>query len=133
VRFEDCDPAGIVFYPRYILMLHRHFEDWFAEGLGFSLGVLNVDRLTGFPVKSLHVEFLRPSRIEEVLEWKLMVTAIRQAAVTLTITGDCDQERRLKATITVVAVNLTKVPLRPCIIPEDVKTEMMSYVYECSN
>lgn len=130
VRFEDCDPAGIVFYPRYILMLHRHFEDWFDEGLGFPLGTLNIDRRTGFPIKSLNVDFQRASRLEEILEWKLMVKAIRHSAVTFRITADCSQERRLEATLTVVAVNLSNLPLKPCVIPEDIKYKIMSYMHE---
>ena len=33
VRFEHCDPAGIVFYPRYFEMINGTVEDWFEEDL----------------------------------------------------------------------------------------------------
>ena len=36
VRFADCDPAGIVFYPRYMEMFNALVEDWFREGLKLS-------------------------------------------------------------------------------------------------
>ena len=32
VRFGDCDPAAIVFYPRYYEMLNATIEEWFALG-----------------------------------------------------------------------------------------------------
>ena len=29
IRFRHCDPAGIVFYPRFIEMAHSVVEDFF--------------------------------------------------------------------------------------------------------
>jgi 4-hydroxybenzoyl-CoA thioesterase len=37
IRFSDCDPAGIVFYPQYFVMLNGLVEDWVNEGLGAQL------------------------------------------------------------------------------------------------
>ena len=31
VRFQHCDPAGIVFYPRYFEMLNATIEEWFDD------------------------------------------------------------------------------------------------------
>ena len=36
IRFAHCDPAGIVFFPQYLVMLNGHVEDWFTDGLGLS-------------------------------------------------------------------------------------------------
>ena len=33
VRFQHCDPAGIVFYPQYFVLVHELIED-FARSLG---------------------------------------------------------------------------------------------------
>lgn len=114
-------------------MLHRHFEDWFAEGLDFSLGELNSRRRIGFPIKLLQVDFQRPSRLEEILEWDLKVTGLRHSAVNLHVTVLCSREKRLEATLTVVAVDLTAMPIKPCVIPGDVKTAITSYVDEPHN
>ena len=40
VRFGHCDPAGIVFFPRYFEMLNELVEDWFAQALGLPFAVL---------------------------------------------------------------------------------------------
>ena len=34
VMFKHCDPAGIVFYPRYFEMMNDVVESFFAECLG---------------------------------------------------------------------------------------------------
>ncbi|HEY1393321.1 MAG TPA: acyl-CoA thioesterase, partial [Methylibium sp.] len=31
IRFSDCDPAGIVFYPQYFVMFNGLVEDWVGE------------------------------------------------------------------------------------------------------
>ncbi len=32
IRFSHCDPAGIVFFPQYLVMTNALVEDWFNEG-----------------------------------------------------------------------------------------------------
>ena len=34
VRFADCDLAGIVYFPQYLVMTNTLVEQWFDEGLG---------------------------------------------------------------------------------------------------
>ena len=36
IRFSDCDPAGIVFYPQYFVMFNGLVEDWVNDGLGIG-------------------------------------------------------------------------------------------------
>ena len=62
VRFGHCDPAGIVFYPRYFEMLNELIEDWFAHGLGLPFDVLIGRRQVGMPTAQLDTRFLRVSR-----------------------------------------------------------------------
>ena len=34
IRFAHCDPAGIVFFPQYLVMINNLVEDWVTECLG---------------------------------------------------------------------------------------------------
>lgn len=36
IRFAHCDPAGIVFFPRYLEMFNNLIEDWCRDELGVS-------------------------------------------------------------------------------------------------
>ncbi|MBY0236971.1 MAG: acyl-CoA thioesterase, partial [Burkholderiaceae bacterium] len=49
VRFGHCDPAGIVFYPRYFEMLNALVEDWFTQGLQVDYAQLLGPRRVGMP------------------------------------------------------------------------------------
>ena len=40
IRFGHCDPAGIVYFPQYLVMLNGLLEDWFTDGLGVSYAEL---------------------------------------------------------------------------------------------
>ena len=34
VRFEHCDAAGIIFYPRFFALVNETVEDWFCRASG---------------------------------------------------------------------------------------------------
>src|SRR5947209_4695259 len=57
VRFGDCDPAGIVFYPRYLEFFNNIVEDWCREGLKFSFDEIVIKRGWGLPTVHLDVDF----------------------------------------------------------------------------
>jgi 4-hydroxybenzoyl-CoA thioesterase len=65
VRFEDCDGAGIVFYPRLVLLVNRIIEDWFADGLGVDFRELHEARRLAIPTVDLHLRFVAASRLGE--------------------------------------------------------------------
>ena len=53
IRFGHCDPAGIVFFPRYYELLNAFIEDWFNDGLGVSYAALLGPRRVGLPTVQL--------------------------------------------------------------------------------
>lgn len=130
VRFEDCDSAGIVFYPKYILMLHRLFEDWCAEALGVSLGKMHHGRKIGFPIVNLQVDFKKASRLEEVLEWSLEIRKLGVKSLTVGISANCAGEERLAGEITVVSVNLVADGVASREIPADIRAGMEAFCTE---
>jgi len=84
VRFGHCDPAGIVFYPRYFEMLNGLIEDWFTEGLGVNYTELLGPRRVGVPTVSLQSNFKRISRMGDVLKQTIAVKSLGRTSVTLT-------------------------------------------------
>lgn len=95
VRFGQCDPAGIVFYPRYFEMLNATVEAFFAEALGYSFARIHVDEGCGVPTAHLDVDFHAPSRLGEVLRFTLRVTRIGGSSATLDTRVACGEEPRL--------------------------------------
>lgn len=105
IRFEDCDMAGIVFYPRFILMMHRVFEIWCDEGLGTSLRAIHLDLKLGLPIVNLEASFKKASRLEELLQWSLYVKKLGEKSLTMGIEASCDGELRMVFELIVVCAS----------------------------
>ncbi|MDB5845364.1 MAG: thioesterase superfamily protein, partial [Polaromonas sp.] len=56
VRFQHCDPAGIVFYPQFYVLLHEVQEDFLAH-IGFPEHGLIASGM-GLPIVDMKTEFL---------------------------------------------------------------------------
>jgi 4-hydroxybenzoyl-CoA thioesterase len=85
IRFEHCDPAGIVFFPRYHVLFNALTEDWFNEGLKLGYRDFICGRRIGLPIIKQTTEFFRPSSFGEVLSFELGVTHMGNTSFTLGI------------------------------------------------
>ena len=83
IRFAHCDPAGIVFFPRYFDLFNDHVEDWFGEALGCGFPALHGTRRMGVPTVHLDCNFANPSRHGDRVEFALQVTRVGQASIHL--------------------------------------------------
>jgi 4-hydroxybenzoyl-CoA thioesterase len=85
VRFAYCDPAKIVFYPRYFEIFNNLVEDWFAQALKLSFAELHAVHGCGVPTVHVETDFFAPSRIGEVLAASLHVKKIGTSSLHLHI------------------------------------------------
>jgi 4-hydroxybenzoyl-CoA thioesterase len=97
IRFSHCDPAGIVFFPQYLVMTNALVEDWFNEGLHVDYAQMIGQRRIGLPIVKLDCEFSRPSRMGETITLSLTVGAIGRRSIGVDIVGHCDGEIRFRA------------------------------------
>ena len=95
IRFSDCDPAAIVFYPQYFVMFNALVEDWFEEGLGLPWRSLVVERRIGLPTAHLEVDFRRPSEMGERVTLALGIERLgrRSIGLALACLGPGGEER----------------------------------------
>lgn len=128
IRFEHCDVAGIVFYPRYFLMFNQMVEDWFAGPLETPWAALHFEERRGTPMVDIKVHFQKPSRMGDVLRLSMTVLKIGRSAIDLAIVGSCNGENRLKAKLTVVYTDLDK--LKSVRIPEPLAARMADFMAE---
>jgi 4-hydroxybenzoyl-CoA thioesterase len=106
IRFAHCDPAGIVFYPRYIELCVEAVEDWFTHGIGVDFATLHEEHRLGIPAVHLDVNFITPSRHGDLLDFKLTVAHIGNSSMTLDVIVECAGQRRFREKIKVVLVSL---------------------------
>ncbi len=82
LRFGDCDPAGIAYYPRYFDLLNGVVEDWWAS-MGVPWRTLFGERRIGLPTVRFEVEFRAPAFLEDELRFMLSVKRIGGKSVEL--------------------------------------------------
>lgn len=119
VRFAHCDPAGIVFYPRYFEMTNGIVEDWFEEGLEISFSGLLHHRQLVTPTVHFDVDFVQPSNMGDRITFRLCVTKIGKSSFDLDIQVSCQGEIRLNIKQTLVFTDphaKSTVPIPPDII-----------------
>ena len=132
VRFGDCDPAGIVFYPRYFEMFNNLVEDWCAHGLGTSFRELHLDRGLGLPTVHVDAAFIAPSELGDVLRAELHVQKIGGASLTLAIRlSGPNGEDRVRASLVLVMMNLKT--RRAVQIPEALRQSMAAFAGNITN
>jgi 4-hydroxybenzoyl-CoA thioesterase len=82
IRFEHCDAAGLIFYPRFFGLVNETVEDWFAS-LGHSFKSLHIDQRKGIPTVRFETEFVGPVRIGDLLHQSLGVDSIGTSSLNL--------------------------------------------------
>lgn len=102
VRFQHCDPAAMVFYPRYFEMINLVVEEWFRIGLDWGFRQMHENDDRGIPTAKIAVDFNAPSRLGDVLDWSLEVKRIGTSSLDVEIIASCEGELRLTCASTLV-------------------------------
>ncbi len=76
IEFNHCDPAGIVFYPRYFEMVNSVIENFFADVVGRSFAQMHNGAANGVPTVAIETSFQRPSRLGDKVLFSLAVEKI---------------------------------------------------------
>lgn len=113
IRFSHCDPAGIVFYPRYVELFNEVVEDWFADGLAVDFHTLHEEMRLGIPMVKLDVEYLAPSRYGDQLTFRLQVMAIGNASLQLEIGAWAGEQLRVRGHLKVVLASMENLKPEP--------------------
>ncbi|HSV57692.1 MAG TPA: thioesterase family protein [Variovorax sp.] len=108
IRFSDCDPAGIVFYPQYFVMFNGLVEDWVEEGLGVGYRKLVIERRVGLPTVRLEADFRSVSKMGDRVALALDVERLGSRSITLNLrcTGVNDGELRMQMRQVLVTTSL---------------------------
>lgn len=116
IKFKHCDPAGIVFYPRYFEMINDCVEAFFEDVLDYPFGPMHPDN--GVPTVQIETQFTAPSRLGEVIEITLSVQNIGRSSLDLGFLAAGNGQKRFVAASTLVHVGQGG---RPAAWPERVK------------
>lgn len=129
IRFRHCDPAGIVFTPRYFEILNETVEVFFGEALGIDYYAVLGERQIGLGYAHAACDFMKPSRMGEVLDVAVVVDRIGRSSYTLIcpIMKQGVEVGRGR----LVTVSTTLATLAACPIPSDIRDALGAYRDRC--
>jgi len=127
IEFNHCDPAGIVFFPRYHEMLNSVVENFFAAELGRSFARISLQDRCGVPTVRLQTEFRRPSHLGEMLRFTLRVAAVGRSSVDFLVEahGRDDGSLRLVARQRIVWIGQDR---RAASWPDDLRAALLERI-----
>lgn len=126
IRFSNCDPAGIVYFPEFFDLINSLVEDWFTIGMDTSYADLMMQAHIGTPTIDIQCEFIKPCRYGEHLTLELVVTKLGRTSFQLRETGTVAGELRWRTRH--VLCFLSTESYRPVAIPEELREKMARFM-----
>ena len=106
IHFSQCDPAGIVFFPQYLVLFNHLVEDWFTQGMGIDYADFIGRRRVGTPTVRLECDFRAVSRMGENLTFSITPERVGGKSLTVTIEVRHGDELRVGARQVLVFTDL---------------------------
>ena len=125
VLFRHCDPAGIVFYPRFFEMINDCVEAFFEEQLTTPFASLH--GVACVPTVTIETTFSAPSRLGDTLFINLSPTRIGRSSLGLNFVALCGEEPRFSADSTLVYTNANG---RPQSWPDNLRATITAMIKE---
>ncbi|RJE89409.1 acyl-CoA thioesterase [Paracoccus onubensis] len=122
ILFRHCDPAGIVFYPRYFEMMNDTVEAFF-DHIGHPFEQLHHGGAV--PTAQLEARFTHPSRHGDRLRFALWLAQLGKASAHLRIVASAGQELRMIFRSVLVLVDAQG---RPCPWSGDLRHAFKPYL-----
>jgi acyl-CoA thioester hydrolase len=114
VYWEDTDAGGVVFYANYLKFFERARTEWLRT-LGFSQQQMQRDDGVIFVVADTALRYLRPARLDDLLDVTVTVTEAARASMRLSQQAWRGGELLAEGGIRIGCV--TADGFRPCRIP----------------
>jgi 4-hydroxybenzoyl-CoA thioesterase len=84
IEWGDCDPAGIVFYPRYFAMFDTSTTALFERALGMKkIDFLKAYDAAGYPLVDTRARFLSPTRFGDDVVIETTLTELKRTSLSV--------------------------------------------------
>lgn len=120
IRFSDCDPAGIVFYPQYFVLFNSAMEDW-IDAMGIGMANLITQRRIGTPSVRLEADFHAISRFGDDVLLQLEVERVGSKSITLQWRCVAKDSGELRMALKQVIVTTSLETHQSIAIPADIR------------
>lgn len=121
VYYEDTDAGGVVYYANYLAYMERARTEW-LRALGFEQPQLAASHGVLFVVRSVAIDYLRPSRFNDSLQVTVEVVNVGGSRIRFLQRVLRDDEDIARAEVDVVCVDTGS--LRPARMPREMREKM---------
>jgi 4-hydroxybenzoyl-CoA thioesterase len=129
IRFSHCDPAGIVYFARYLDILNGVVEDWFEAALSLSYAEFIGPRRTGLGYGHVSVDYFAPAMMGDRLAAVPLLERIGTASLALRVHLYRGEEPILSAHLVIVTTSLDVHRAIP--LPADLRAAVEAYQELC--
>ena len=132
VRFGDCDPAGIIYFPRFFALFHDAMETWFPARLGLRYADIILGRKIGFPAVHTEADFRAPCVLGDVIAVELRVARLGRSTIDLRfVVRGAGGDERVQGATTCVVMDLDPASpgyRRALAIPDDLRRRIEGFM-----
>jgi len=133
IGWGHCDPAGIVYFPRFFELFHEAMESWFGDALGAPYEDVIVGRRIGFPAVHTEADFRAPTRFGERVDVELRVGRVGTASIELLYRvrgpgGDTDERATGRTVVALMDLDPDSPGFRKSLpIPDDLRARIDAF------
>ena len=131
IRFGDCDPAGIVFFPTWFALANGAVEDFFRAELGIDFHALHAQRRIGTGFVHAEADFFAPGLMGDDVRLTPLVTRIGGASYGFTMHVHRGSAELLRMQLVTATTDLDA--HRPVPIPADLRAALTRYQERCAD
>ncbi len=116
VYWEDTDAGGVVYHASYLRFIERARTEW-MRACGFEQERLRIDHAALFVVREMGIQYLKPARLDDLLDATAAIRELRPASVIFnqTLLRAADRVVLLEARVRVACIDPSD--FRPRAIP----------------
>ena len=123
IRFDELDPAGVVFFGRYAHLAHEAIERFFDDLEGGYPGLVNA-RHIGLPIVHLEADFRAPLRYGDAIRIETACTKLGTTSATLRHEMKNAATFDLCAVVGMIVATTDLRTFRSCPMPADVRAHL---------
>ena len=127
VYFDQCDPAGILYFAESFSLAHRSIERFIeSSGIGWNHWFNN--DTTAFPIRHASCDYFRPIFAGTEITISVVVTDLSRSTVCFSATAETAGEEKFRAVS--VHTALDKQRLAKSSIPADIFQKLLQFQEE---
>lgn len=107
IYYEDTDAGGVVYYANYLKYLERGRSE-LLRVLGYEQRALAQDNGIAFAVRSLAVEYLKPAKLDDLVDVHTAIEGVGRAQVTFAQSIQRGADLLLTARVRVACLDLVR-------------------------